>query len=324
MVSRQRNELNATVVEQRAGTYQERINRLLRKARKDRIDVTAGGGLEDFDLLPNGQGRSLNVRDKGLSEGIVGIDQHANAHGSRLQLMQQPKLLCPKLSNDKRDTGDIAARPVEAGDEAELNRVAAACEDDRDRRSRRLGYNCRGGVTQRSPSPDGVPDRLRVRAVGRIGPAPSDTRSPHSGPRRSRLHEGLGGMRSKSVHDRRRRAAEEPDHRHRRLLRARRERPRGRRAAEQRDELAASDESCHLIPPAGRGTGTRIAQSYRRAPRQARGRRDQDRGRRDGTSRQVVAMRVRRAGSLVRSPSITVVSRLNFGCKADLFQFMAA
>ena len=34
------------------------------------------------------------------------------------------------------------------------------------------------------------------------------------------------------------RAVEEPDHRHRRLLRPRRERPRGRRAAEQRDELA--------------------------------------------------------------------------------------
>ena len=42
------------------------------------------------------------------------------------------------------------------------------------------------------------------------------------------------------------------DHRHRRLLRPRRERPRRRRTAEQRDELAASDESCHLIPPAGR------------------------------------------------------------------------
>jgi hypothetical protein len=37
----------------------------------------------------------------------------------------------------------------------------------------------------------------------------------------------------------RRYAAEEPDDRHRRLLRARRQRPRGR-AAEQRDELAAS------------------------------------------------------------------------------------
>jgi hypothetical protein len=47
---------------------------------------------------------------------------------------------------------------------------------------------------------------------------------------------------------------EEPDHRHRRLLRPRRERPRRNRAAEQRDELAASDESCHVIPPAGRTT----------------------------------------------------------------------
>src|SRR6516165_5982340 len=36
-----------------------------------------------------------------------------------------------------------------------------------------------------------------------------------------------------------RRAAEEPDYRHRRLLRARRERPRGSRTAEQREELAA-------------------------------------------------------------------------------------
>ena len=123
------------------GTYQQRINRLLGKPRKNRINVTAGGGLEDFGLLPDGQGRSVNVRDKGLCGGVVGIDQHANAHGSRLQLMQQSKLLCPKLSNDKRDTGDVAARPVETGDEAELNRVSAACEDDRDRRSRRLGYN---------------------------------------------------------------------------------------------------------------------------------------------------------------------------------------
>ena len=126
MVGRQRNELYATAVEQRAGTDHERINRLLRKARKGCIDIAAGGGFEDFDLLPNGRGRSPNVGDKGLSEGKFGINQHANAHGSRLQLMQQPKLLCPKLSSDKRDTGDIAARPVEAGDKAEPDRVAPA------------------------------------------------------------------------------------------------------------------------------------------------------------------------------------------------------
>jgi hypothetical protein len=102
MVSRERIELNATVVEQRAGTYQQRINRLLGKPRKGHINVTNGGRLEDFDLLPDGQGRSLNVRHKGLCDGEVGIDQHTNAHGSRLQFMQQSKLLCPKLSNDNR------------------------------------------------------------------------------------------------------------------------------------------------------------------------------------------------------------------------------
>src|SRR5262249_50064511 len=91
VVSRQRSELNATVVEQRAGTYQQRINRLLGKLRKGRINVTAGGSFEDFDLLPDGQGRSLNVRDKGLCGREVGIDQHANAYGSWLQLMQQSK-----------------------------------------------------------------------------------------------------------------------------------------------------------------------------------------------------------------------------------------
>src|SRR5262245_16470768 len=39
------------------------------------------------------------------------------------------------------------------------------------------------------------------------------------------------------------RNTKEPDHRHRRLLRARRQRPCRRRAAEQRDELAASNHS---------------------------------------------------------------------------------
>jgi hypothetical protein len=43
------------------------------------------------------------------------------------------------------------------------------------------------------------------------------------------------------------------------LLRPRSQRPRRSRAAEKRDELAATDESCHLIRPAGRVTATRIA-----------------------------------------------------------------
>src|SRR5262245_60144515 len=45
---------------------------------------------------------------------------------------------------------------------------------------------------------------------------------------------------------------DEADDRHRRLLRARRERPRGRRDAEQRDEVAALDLRAHSITSSAR------------------------------------------------------------------------
>jgi len=46
------------------------------------------------------------------------------------------------------------------------------------------------------------------------------------------------------------------------LLRPCRERPCGRRAAEQRDELAAPDAKCHLIPPAGVSKVPILLQKY--------------------------------------------------------------
>jgi hypothetical protein len=240
MVGRQCNELYATVVEQRAGTYQQRINPLLGKARKGRVNVMADGGLKDIDLLPDRQSRSLNVREKGRGDEKVGIDQHANALGSRLQLMQQSKLLCPELSKDKRDTGDIAARPVETGDETELNRVTTACEDDRDRRSRRFGYHCRGSVMRsdhRHLTAYQISCEVGQSFLLVLRPAILD---------RDILALDVSGFTNAlpecgqiACTISKRRAAEKADHRHGRLLRPRRDRPRGRRAAEQRDELAA-------------------------------------------------------------------------------------
>src|SRR5262249_25436280 len=193
----------------------------------------------DFDLLPDGQGRSLNVRDKGLCEGEVGIDQHGNAHGSRQQLMQQPKPLCPKFRRQDGDTGHVAARPVETGNAAELNRVAAGCEDDRDRRSRRLGRNCRGGVTRSDHC------HLTAYKIGcEVGQSIVLVLRPAILDRHVLAFDVAGftsalpecGQKVRIVG--RRQAAEKPDHRHRRLLRARRERPRDYRAAEQRNEIA--------------------------------------------------------------------------------------
>src|SRR5262245_16615060 len=146
MVSRQGSKLYAAVVGQWAGNDQERINRLLRKARKDRIEVASGAGVEDFNSPPNGQSRSPNVRDNALGRGPLGIGEHANARGFRPQLMQEPKLLCSKFRQDETDTGDVATGAVEAGDEAVPDRVAPGCEDDRYRRGCGFGHNCRLGV----------------------------------------------------------------------------------------------------------------------------------------------------------------------------------
>ena len=76
-----------------------------------------------------------------------------------------------------------------------FDRVAAAVEDDRNRRGRRLGRECRRGRrrSRQSPLPGGEPDRPPVPAVDRIGPPPSDIRSPRSGPRHSRLPSSPGG-----------------------------------------------------------------------------------------------------------------------------------
>jgi hypothetical protein len=63
------------------------------------------------------------------------------------------------------------------------------------------------------------------------------------------LHKGSNPILPNRIRGRAR--AQEADCRHRRLLCPRRERP-CRRAAEQGDELAASEERSHLIPPPGR------------------------------------------------------------------------
>ena len=92
--------------------------------------------------------------------------------------------------------GDVAARPVEAGDEAEPG-------PDRRRLRRRSEWSWsppwpqvpQGCRSRRSRPPDGEPDRPPAPAVDRIDPPPSDIRSPRSGPRHSRFRSGPGGMR---------------------------------------------------------------------------------------------------------------------------------
>src|SRR5262249_6765529 len=138
--------------------------------------------------------------------------------------------------------GQVAAGSGKACDEPNLDRVDPYPEDDRNGRSRRLGRHCRSSAAGRHNH-----GHLTVNQFGRkhrqsiilaFRPAIFDLDVLAFDI--SCLFQSLA---ERTQADRvsgqvRRCAAEEPDHRHRRLLRARRERPRGS-AAEQRDELAA-------------------------------------------------------------------------------------
>src|SRR5262245_20724122 len=153
--------------------------------------------------------------------------------------MQKSKELCPELRRNEGDTGDVAARPTETGDEPEFDRVAAGSEDDRDGCGRRLGCNCRWGV-MRSDHCYLTPDQIDCEVWQSIGlglrPAILDRHVLALG--MTDCTNALPECGHKKCTISRLRHAEIPDHRHRRLLRPRRKRPRRRRAAEQRNELA--------------------------------------------------------------------------------------
>src|SRR5215472_9598653 len=61
------------------------------------------------------------------------------------QVRKQLEPLGHNLGIHDRDAGQVAARPREAGDEAALDRIPAADEDDRNRRGRVLRRSCSRG-----------------------------------------------------------------------------------------------------------------------------------------------------------------------------------
>ncbi len=149
------------------------------------------------------------------------------------------------------DAGDVAARPVQAGDEAELDRIGGGFEHDRNSRGRFLCRQRRrraGGGNDRDLMLNQVGRQRRQAVILALGPAVFD---PHIA---AVDVAGLSEPFEKSRRERRvtlrRGGIEEADHRHRALLGARGERPRHgshRRAAEKRDDLAPSH--CRLICP---------------------------------------------------------------------------
>src|SRR5262245_21767835 len=153
--------------------------------------------------------------------------------------MQEAEPLGPSLRVHRRDAGDVAAWSIEAGNQTSLHRIGTAAVNDRDRCSCSLRRGCcrraAGRSDDRHPAADQIDHQFRqpIKFIAR--PTVFDRHvlafdvAGFAQAFAECCHEVSARLRRTSI--------EISDHRHRRLLRARRERPRGHRPAEERDEF---------------------------------------------------------------------------------------
>src|SRR5262245_9651939 len=241
MACRQHHELARAIEKDRIRRDQERIDAHSGEPRKRCIDLADGAGIQNIDLLPYAAGGDLNVTHLHFGIGRVRVHQNSDRRGVGPQLAHQPQPLRFKVENKRAYTRDVAARPIEAGDEPAPDRVAADEEDDRYAHGRRLGrqrrYLAAWCNNDRHLSTHEIGGERRQSIVLSVSPAivQGDV---------STLEES-GIIQASPDHRKERRinggrtGAEEPNHRHRCLLRSRTKRPRSRRTAKQRYELTS-------------------------------------------------------------------------------------
>ena len=203
-------------------------------------DILRSPDFECGDVEAERAGRCLNLAHLQHGDGIADIGHDRQTAQTGDNLAQEFEPLAGKIGRLDRQAGDVAARSRQARDEAGADRVPRHREHDRDDRCRLL---CRDDVA--------VPDVTMTSTLSRTNSAaisakrslrPSAQRysiatvrpsiQPSSRSRCTKAASPWASGRSRGSRPRTRWSAAS------RLLRACRQRPRGRRAAEQRDELA--------------------------------------------------------------------------------------
>ena len=217
-------QLDAPASEKGICSNEEGVGPLARKVCEGRIDLAAGAGVEDLDLQPHGARRRLQSLDV-VSSLDVRIDEHSHATSSAPVRAAVPAAL-PSTRAEEIDPCQVAAWPGEAGDKTKPDRVFGRHEDDGDRRGCRLGRKRRCSPAATITATCRRTNSAASAGSRSFGSRPSGIRSRHSRPRHSRSPSDLGEMRADDPHNVRRSGCEKPDHRHRRLLRTRRKRPR--------------------------------------------------------------------------------------------------
>src|SRR6516225_2709640 len=184
-------------------------------------------------------GRCSQALQCGLDIGIGRVDENGNDVRGGDQLVQQLQSLRSELHIRSNHAREITSRSAEGGDETKLDRVAAGIEHDWNRSG---CCPCREHRSSVRRDNDGHPTTNQFGRhpwqpiISAIRPAVFDRHV--SALDIARLLQALTECIQHGPVSVERCPVQKPYHRHRRLLRACRERPRCCRAAEQRDELA--------------------------------------------------------------------------------------
>src|SRR5262249_53453683 len=126
------------------------------------VNVWFAACMQNMNLLPDRVGCLLNISRLRLKIRIVRVEEHADQSCCWNEIVQEPDPLCLNSRQQKIYPCRVAAWPVEAGDEAELDRVVAGTEDDRN------GRGCCFGSERRLRAPCGGDDGdVTVNQIGR-------------------------------------------------------------------------------------------------------------------------------------------------------------
>src|SRR6516165_7226439 len=241
----QRRQLCATASKSWTGTDQQSTTGLLRNVRERRIDLPNSAGVKDFDWYAKARGASPQVCDNGIRILVLGVDQRGKTLRLRRQLTQEFESFAYQLDGFEANSGCVAARSIEALGETNCNRVTASREDNRNGRGRSFGRKCRGRAAWRGDHGHPAANQISCQ-FGKpidLSRRPAEFDGDILALNKASFVQALAECRNEGNVWLRRTGVKKSDHRCRGLLRLPRERPRGCRAAEQRDELAPGAHS---------------------------------------------------------------------------------
>src|SRR5262245_58890079 len=256
---RKRRKLNAPADEERVGCDKQGIGPVAHEGGECCLDLAAGASVEELNLESHSASSFGQLSQSGLgARHVARIDQHGHANGLWRQLVQQTQSLGRDLHEEDVDAGRIAARPGKARYQTELHSIFADPEHDRDCRGRGFGRARSNRATGRGDygyaAADEVGHQRRQPVVLAAEPVVLHRHvlAFDVAGFAEAFAEGGYPVRCRLARPR----IDKANDRNGGLLHLRCDRPRRRRAAEQRDELAARNHSMTSSARASRDGGT--------------------------------------------------------------------